>query len=201
MVCKRFPFAQIRSSDLRNSPSLNGRARSRLQKTLPLHQILIPQREHLSQWCSVAGWGALSVSAWTPAVITPCRECKCLIAYAGRDERREACPWWSLTRQGFFCEQTLLLLALHASPWLKYPSMAEFDPSIGRGCGRKFLSRRWRPAPLPSLDHLIKSVFATRSGYCNTMIPSGKSWYLPFVIAFALSKMNDIFKIFLVPPS
>jgi hypothetical protein len=31
-------FFQIRSSDLRNSPPLCGRARLRLQKTLPIHQ-------------------------------------------------------------------------------------------------------------------------------------------------------------------
>jgi len=39
--------------------------------------------------------------------------------------------------------------------------MAEFDPSIGRGSGRKFLPRRLRPAPLPLLEHLLKSVIAT----------------------------------------
>ena len=39
--------------------------------------------------------------------------------------------------------------------------MAEFDPSIGRGSGRKFLSRRSRPTPLPLLEHLMKSVVAT----------------------------------------
>ena len=39
--------------------------------------------------------------------------------------------------------------------------MAVFDPSIGRGSGRKFPSRRLRPAPLPLLEHLLKSVIAT----------------------------------------
>ena len=32
------------------------------------------------------------------------------------------------------------------------------------------------------------------------MALSGKSGYLPFGINFALGKMNDVFKIFLVPP-
>ena len=37
-----------------------------------------------------------------------------------RHERREACLWRSRTRQGFFCEQTLPLLALDPSAFLKY---------------------------------------------------------------------------------
>ena len=32
------PFAQIRSRDLRNSPSLKGLARSRFLMVLPIHQ-------------------------------------------------------------------------------------------------------------------------------------------------------------------
>ena len=50
----------------------------------------------------------------------PCPECKCLIGLGSRHERREACPWRSRTRQGFFCEQTLPLLALDPSAFLKY---------------------------------------------------------------------------------
>jgi len=34
----------------------------------------------------------------------------------------------------------------------------------------------------------------------QAMALSGKSRYLPFGIAFALRKMNDVFKIFLIPP-
>ena len=37
-------FCQIRSSALRNSPSLRGLARFRLQKTLPIHQICSPPK-------------------------------------------------------------------------------------------------------------------------------------------------------------
>ena len=118
---------------------------------ISIHKHLIPHGEHLTRrfsqwvarrevhkgWCSEAGWSAFGVSAWTPTATTPWHECKCLLTLVGRHERRGMSLAVS-NPSGIFYEQTLLLLALNISAWIKYFSMKVFDPFIGWGSGRRF---------------------------------------------------------------
>ena len=109
--------------------------------TCPIHQGLIPHSEHLTRrfsqwlsgqevrqrWCAEVGWSAFGVLPWTPTATTPLRECKCLLALVGRHERRGMSLAVS-NPSGIFYEQSLLLLALKISAWIKYSSYEGVRP-------------------------------------------------------------------------
>ena len=106
----------------------------------------------------------------------PCPECKCLIGLGSRHERREACPWRSRTRQGFFCEQTLPLLALDPSAFLKYTHYGGVRP-VHRLRKRAEISSP-SLTPCSSLKHHVRfgSPWASTSFGCARGGFHGRRW-------------------------